>query len=112
MRSDPAHSTLDTKCEPVDPREREFFIDDLLVRIHFIIEMIRWTGLAPWDFEFPFPGSLASIFLDPNHPECIHSVRPPPIRYASDFLKGGGAARLTFRIHDLSKLPQTKAANL
>ena len=33
-------------------------------RIHFIIEMIWWTGLAPWEFEFPFPGSLASTFLD------------------------------------------------
>ena len=28
-------------------RERDFFIDNLLVRIHFIIVMIRWTGLAP-----------------------------------------------------------------
>ena len=37
------------------PPEREFFIDNLLVRIHFIIEMIWWTGLAPWEFEFPFP---------------------------------------------------------
>ena len=27
--------------------EREFFIDNLLVRIQFIIEMIWWTGLAP-----------------------------------------------------------------
>ena len=33
--------------------ESEFFIDNLLVRIHFIIVMIRWTGLAPWEFEFP-----------------------------------------------------------
>ena len=41
-------------------RERERFIDNLLVRIHFIIVMIRWTGLAPWEFEFPFPGSLTS----------------------------------------------------
>ena len=24
--------------------------------------MIRWTGLAPWEFEFPFPGSLTSTF--------------------------------------------------
>ena len=38
------------------PEEREFFIDNLLVRIHLIIVMIRWTGLAPWEFEFPFPG--------------------------------------------------------
>jgi len=34
-------------------REKEFFIDNLLVRIHFIIVMIRWTGLAPWEFEGP-----------------------------------------------------------
>ena len=39
------------------------FIDNLLVRIHFIIVMIRWTGLAPREFEFPFPGSLTSPFL-------------------------------------------------
>jgi len=47
------------------PLEREFFIDNLLVRIHFIIVMIWWTGLAPWKFEFPFPGSLTSTFLRP-----------------------------------------------
>jgi hypothetical protein len=35
----------------------------LTTRIHFIIVMIRWTGLAPWEFEFPFRGSLTSIFL-------------------------------------------------
>jgi len=41
--------------------EREFFIDNLLVRIHFIIVMITWTGLAPpQPFECPFPGSLTS----------------------------------------------------
>ena len=37
-------------------------IDNLLVRVHFIIAMIKWTGLAPWEFEFPFPGSLTSTF--------------------------------------------------
>ena len=36
------------------------FIDNLLVRIHFIIVMIWWTGLASWEFEFPFPGSRTS----------------------------------------------------
>ena len=25
--------------------------------------MSRWTCLAPWEFEFPFPGSLTSTFL-------------------------------------------------
>ena len=33
---------------------REFFFDKLLFRIHCIIVMSRWTGLAPWKFEFPF----------------------------------------------------------
>ena len=35
------------------PAERQFFIDNLLVRIHFIIVVIRWTGLAPWEFDPP-----------------------------------------------------------
>jgi len=42
---------------------REFFVDNLLVRIHFMIDMICWTGFAPWEFEFPLPGSLISSFL-------------------------------------------------
>ena len=44
-------------------RETEFYIDNLLVRTHFIIVMIRWTGLAPWEFECPSPGSLTFTFL-------------------------------------------------
>jgi hypothetical protein len=43
--------------------EREFFIDNLLVRIHYITVIIRRTGLAPWEFDFLFPGSLTSTFL-------------------------------------------------
>jgi len=50
---------------PLRGGEREFFIDNLLVRIHFIIVMIRWTGLAPWEFEFPLPDSRTSTFLVP-----------------------------------------------
>ena len=64
----------------VVPRlEREFLSDNLLVRIHFIIEMVWWTSLAPWDFEFPFSGSLTSAFLSPpvsSHlsiQECLNS---------------------------------------
>jgi len=34
--------------------EKEFFIVKLLVRVHFIILLIRWTGLAPWEVDFPF----------------------------------------------------------
>ena len=45
-------------------RQREFYIDNRPVRIHFIIVMIRWAGPALWEFEFPSPGSLRSTFLD------------------------------------------------
>ena len=44
--------------------DRDFFIDNSLVRIHCFIEVIWWTSLAPWEIEFPFPGSLVSTFLD------------------------------------------------
>jgi len=62
----------------------EIFVDNLLVQIHFIIVMIRWTGLAPsvfefamirwtglalWKFESPFPGSLTSTFLEKGYNE-------------------------------------------
>ena len=43
--------------------QKEYFFNNLLVRVHFIIVMIRWTSLAPWELEFPFPGSLTSTFL-------------------------------------------------
>ena len=46
--------------------KREFFIDNVLVRIHFIIEMIWWTDLAPWEFESFFSGSLVSAFRRSN----------------------------------------------
>ena len=45
-------------------RASEFFIDNLLVRIHSIIGMIWWTGLAPLEFEFPFPDSITSTILE------------------------------------------------
>ena len=54
--------------------QREFFIDNLLVRIHFIVVMIRWTSRAPWEFESPFPGSLISTFLDPGTPVVLSGL--------------------------------------
>jgi len=38
--------------------QREFFIDNLLVRIHLIIVMIRRTGLAPSEFDSIFQVAL------------------------------------------------------
>jgi len=54
---------LDVSNVPLETAEREFFIDNLLVRIHYVIVMIRWTGLAPWECKFSFPGSLTYTFL-------------------------------------------------
>ena len=58
------------QCKEVLPMsQREIFIDNLLARIHFIIEMIWWTGLAPWDF----PGSLPpGLCLAPKLTDLYH----------------------------------------
>ena len=56
--------------------DSDFFVVKLLVRIHFIIKMTWWTGLAPWELEFPFTGSLIStITRKVRHvptQSCIH----------------------------------------
>ena len=54
------HSSKFDGLETWEQVEREFFIDNLLVRIH---RCFWCTGLAPWEFESPFPGSLISTFL-------------------------------------------------
>ena len=48
-----ADGTMVNLVIPSPSRERDFFIDNLLVRIHLIIEMILVDRLAPWEFEFP-----------------------------------------------------------
>ena len=62
--------TLHMTGETPNPKQqgpgRESCIDNLLVRIHIIIVIIWWTGLALWEFEFLFPGSLTSTFLAPQ----------------------------------------------
>ena len=53
----------------------DFFIDNIFVRIHFIIVMKRLTGLALWEFQVPFSGSLTSTFLEEGrvvgHDRCV-----------------------------------------
>ena len=43
--------------------ERHLFIANLLVRIFFIVEIIWWASLAPWEFEFLFPDSWRQVVL-------------------------------------------------
>ena len=54
----------------------EFFIDNLLVRIHFIIDIIWWTGLAPWGVEFPVPCSLISTHDTWSYEEDVTTSQP------------------------------------
>ena len=52
--------------------------------------MIRWTGLAPWEAEFSFPGNLTSTFLGDVSMKrdlllelqgyLVHKKPPPPPR--------------------------------
>ena len=46
---------------------RETSLRHLMVWINFIIVVIRWNGLAPWEFVLPFSGSLTSTFLCASH---------------------------------------------
>ena len=43
--------------------------------------MIRWTGLAPWEFGFPFLGRLTSTVLrnQSDRIEVIHRLLAQPI---------------------------------
>ena len=52
---------------------KEFFVVNLLVRIHLIIDMIWWTGLTPWELDFSFQGRLISTFLlfRCSHPDLV-----------------------------------------
>ena len=92
-----------TRANPpkVAPPEREIFIENLLVRIHFNIVMMRWTGLAPWEFEFPFPGSLTSTRPKVPLQICLtdlqkHAEREPPTGVVKRFPGG-----LVFKAHRL-----------
>ena len=41
--------------------------------------MIWWTGLAPWEFEFPFPGSLVPILLWDHHEHALRQLAVRPV---------------------------------
>ena len=45
---------------PYTPHPTPYTLHPTPHTLHFIIVMIWWTGLAPWEFEFPSPGSLIS----------------------------------------------------
>ena len=62
-------SAATSSPSPATCSQRELCIDNLLVRIHFIVVMSRWTGLVPWEFEFPFPGNRTSTWshTPPQH---------------------------------------------
>ena len=70
--------------------------------------MIRWTGLAPWEFEFPVPGSLTSTFLTPQVPLRRLGPHQPSER---DQILFAGAPDLHWRASDSGDL-QCKSRGL
>ena len=54
MRRETLTDAALTRSSRTSTCKKEFFIENLLVRIHLIIVIIRWTSYAPWEFEFPF----------------------------------------------------------
>ena len=49
-------------------REREFFTDNLLVRIHFITVMIRWTGRGERPHSVEACRALQGYLAHKKHP--------------------------------------------
>ena len=60
-------------------------IDNLLVRIHLVIEMIWWTDLAPWEFDFRH---LVELVIQHGWKSFVH--------YKSKFLVTTTSRQLTF----------------
>ena len=69
--------------------------------------MIRWTGLAPWEFELPFPGSLTSTFLDLRGTLCVGKT----IRWFDVGEKEFGMEREFFRRKPETQNPGPSAEN-
>ena len=70
---------------PTPPPKREFFIDNLLVRIHFIIVMIRWTGLAPGSLDSPKPQTPNAEAGERDDGAAPGSVDVGGVWYSSQF---------------------------
>ena len=58
-----ARASVTLPIQSTGERERDFFIDNLLVQIHFIIVMIRWTesGLVGGLVLMPSSSSSSSL---------------------------------------------------
>ena len=61
-----------------------FIIDNHLIRIYSMIEIVCWTGLEPWEFESPLPGSL-------KHVPSLPGADPLSETGSSGDEEGGGA---------------------
>ena len=61
--------------------KRKFFVDKLPVRVRFIIVMIWWTGLVPWEFECPFRGSLTSTLMGKPPRRAPIGTEVPPFQF-------------------------------
>ena len=95
-----ASSNTGRRCQEITRqlRKREVFIGNLLVRIHFIIVMIRWIGRAPWEFEFPQTPS-EGIGLFPPLWNLRRNVYWSQCRTSNRFLNSGLQGYLAYKKH-------------
>jgi len=76
--------------------------------------MIRWTGLAPWEFEFPVPGSLTSTCHNRREPydAASQNMSPASTVLDSQSLKSIGWSETTLRGNLLSNIGQLTSGNI
>ena len=67
--------------------------------------MSRWTGLAPWEFESPFPGSLTSTFLGIPPAATMWDVYGPRVSNREELGAEGRAEGRQPREHLLVQRP-------
>jgi len=84
---------------------------NLLVRIHFIVVMIRWTGFALWEFEFPFPGNLTSTFQN-NRRRPTSWRRTGARRATKVFIKSFYTSQFPHKSVNLSFIIKNKSTDL
>jgi len=70
--------------------EREFFIDNLMVRIDLIIDMILVDRPCAMGVEFPFSGSLTYTFLGAGHKRPFEGDPSPVLGAVAPFLSNFG----------------------
>ena len=83
-----AFRSLEVCLEVTALTQRESLVDNLLVGLHFLIQIFGRTGCAPWKFEFIFPGGLV----------CPPSRKPSQVTSGQGDLAGVGTRKVDIKL--------------